>query len=308
MRSLLVLVLVLLLAGCAAITEPFGIEDPFAIPQPFQGVARNNEMLQPAVSGITSVLVETPKGLDPEFATELQRKLIRDLDDRDIGAVTEPMDGTWVLKSRAAVVSTADDKGPKRNVVIWRLFDPAHALKTEFSVEYSGTGVEDVVPRLPDLARQVGDNVLAAVTPAGTSVSAGLSDTVAQADTASTSDDIGIGSINGAPGDGNLALARALQAALPQRGFKVAADASKSPWRVQCVVTVQKMSAKLDKVTIVWSLLNNQSKVAGTLKQENPVPHGSLGKSWGPVAAYAAEGAADGVQQILQQIRDGKPK
>lgn len=307
MRHLSVLFLVLLLAGCAAITEPFGIEDPFAIPQPFQGVARNNDMLQPAVSGITSVLVEEPRGLDQEFAVELQRKLIRDLDDRDIGAVTEPMAGSWMLKSRAAQVGNADDKGPKRNVVIWRLFDPEHALKAEFSVAYSGTGVVDVVPRLSELARQVGDHVLAAVTPAGTSVSAGLTDGAPQADAATPAANIGIGSINGAPGDGNVALARALQAALPERGFKVAADASKSPWRVQCVVTVQKETAKLDRVTIVWSLLNNQSKVAGTLKQENAVPRGSLSKKWGSVAAYAAQGAADGVQQILQQIRDGKP-
>jgi hypothetical protein len=308
MRYLSVLVLVLLLAGCAAITEPFGIEDPFAIPQPFQGVARNNDMLQPVVSGITSVLVEEPKGIDQEFATELQRKLIRDLDDRDIGAVTDPMAGAWTLKGRSAQVAGADDKAPMRNVLIWRLFDPNHDLKTEFSVEYSGKGVVDVVPRVMELARQVGDHVLAAVTPAGTSVSAGLTDREMLVDAPTPSDDIGIGSINGAPGDGNVALARALQIELPLRGFRVAADASKSPWRIQCVVTVQKENAKDDRVTIVWSLLNNQSKVAGTLKQENPVPHGSLAKKWGNVAAYAAQGAADGVQQILQQIRDGKPK
>lgn len=308
MKQLLVLMFVSCLAACAAITEPLGMEDPFAIPQPFQGVARNNEMLQPVSSGITSVLVELPKGLDQEFAEELQHKLIRDLDSRDIGAVTEPSTGAWTLKARSSQFGEGDPKATSRNVIIWRLFDPQHELKTEFPIQYTGTSPVDVVPRLSEFARLVGDQVYATVTPAGTSVAAGMAGSGAEAESASGVDEIGIGAVTGAPGDGNVALARALQTALPERGFKVVPDASKAPWRVQCVVTLQKDTPKQDRVTIVWTLLNNQSKVAGTLKQENPVPHGSLSKQWGNVAAFAAQGAADGVQQILQQIRDGQAK
>lgn len=308
MKHLLAIILVLCVAACAAITEPFGIEDPFAIPQPFQGVARNNEMLQPVSSGITSVLVELPKGLDAEFAEELQHKLVRDLDSRDIGALTDPAPGAWLLKSRTSQLGEGDPKASARNVMIWRLFDPQHELKAEFPIQYTGRTSVDVVPRLSEIARLVGDQVYATVTPSGTSVAAGMAGSGGGADDAAEVEEVAIGTITGATGDGNIALARALQTALPGRGFRVAPDATKAPWHVQCVVTLQKVDAKLDRVTIVWSLLNNQSKVAGTLKQENPVPHGSLSKSWGNVAALAAEGAADGVQQILQQIRDGQAK
>ena len=302
MRIFRILSLAMILSGCAAITEPFGIEDPFAIPQTFKGVERNDEMLHPG-SGITTVVVELPKGLSDEFASLLQGKIIRDLDGRDIGAVNEPMEHAWTLKGRAALVVESESFATKRGVVVWRLFDPDHKQKGQFSTAYTGSSVSDVVPRAADLAKLVGDKIIGIVNPERAAQAGASVDVTAAAEQAQ----VWIGAIKGAPGDGGLALARALRVALPEKGLHVVDDAGKAAWRIECDISLKKVSAAEDHVTLVWRLLDAHSKEAGTLKQENPVPRGRLDKNWGDIAGFAAEGAAEGVQQILQQIRGAKP-
>lgn len=304
MRYVIVLVMGVLLAGCAAITEPFGIEDPFAIPHTFQGLARDNEMLHPGV-GIPTIVVELPRGLDGELASDLQSKIMKDLDERDIGAAGDAMPNSWTLKGRASMVVTSDQISQPRGVVIWRLFDADHRQRSQFSTVYRGDQPGNVEPRVSELARQVGMTVAAVISPDGSGqIAPGSGDTTPVA----ADEFVWIGAVKGAPGDGNIALARALQVALPEKGLRVASDIGLAAWRLECEVTLKTASASEDHVVLVWRLLDPASKEVGTLRQENPVPHGSLNRSWGEVAGYAAEGAADGVQQILQQIRDGKPK
>jgi hypothetical protein len=105
-----------------------------------------------------------------------------------------------------------------------------------------------------------------------------------------------------------VSLSNALKTALTAKGARVTDGPAAVGWRVECVVTISALSATEDRVQLVWKLLDPDKKEAGTLTQENPVPKGRLGKKWGDVASFAAEAAADGIWQILQQIRTGKDK
>jgi hypothetical protein len=60
-------------------------------------------------------------------------------------------------------------------------------------------------------------------------------------------------------------------------------------------------------VTLIWRVFDAKGKEAGNIRQENAVPHGRLSKSWDEVAGFAAEAAAEGIAQLIQQVGPPKP-
>ncbi|MEQ1754581.1 MAG: hypothetical protein ABL973_10660 [Micropepsaceae bacterium] len=275
------------------------MEDPFAIPRTFEGVGRNPQMLNPAL-GLTAVVVEAPRGLDQAFAAEMQTKISRALDEHDIATQSGPGMRSWTLKGRSSTIVTNEKGITKRNILVWRLFDPDRAQKGQFSTMFTGSNASDAAPRLSDIAKQVSDQVYGLISP-------GSSGSPVQVATTGVHE-VSLAPIKGAPGDGNAALARAIEAALSSKQIRVKPGDVPGGWRILCEVQVQKTSAQQDRVLIVWKLIDPASKEAGTLTQDNPVPHGRLNKQWGEIAGFAAEAAAEAIQQILQQIRDEKSK
>lgn len=293
------LLIACLISACASVTEPLGVEDPFAIPRTFEGVGRNQQMLNPSL-GLTAVIVEAPRGLDDAFAAEMQTRIAKALDEHDIATQTGPGMRAWTLKGRSSTIVTNEKGVTRRNIVVWRLFDPDRAQKGQFSTMFIGTNASDAEPRLSEIAKQVGDQVTAMVGSAPAESVASV--------TPAGIEEIWLSPIKGAPGDGNIALARALEVALAGKRVKVKSGDASGVWRILCEVQVSKVSQQQDRVIIIWKLVDPASKEAGTLTQDNPVAHGSLNKRWGEVAGFAAEAAAEAIQQILQQIRDEKSK
>lgn len=293
---LLMLFVLGVLPGCAAITEPFGIEDPFAIPKPFQGVARNNAMINFS-SNLSIVVVELPRGVNQVLGEALRDKVISTLQARDVAALTQTELPAWTLKGRAAMIEASEKKGGLSTVVVWRVFDSARREKGRFSVLFRGQAVATVEPRLADLADEIASEVVKLM-PEGT----GSEPAVAE----HTKLVVSIGAIKGAPGDGNTALARAMMSALPLQGIRVEPDPIKSPWRAECTIVVEQKSPTEDRVSLTWRLLDAKGREAGTLTQENPVPKGRLNKPWREIAGFAAEAAAEGLLQILQQVSPRK--
>lgn len=293
----------LFLLSCAAVTEPMGVEDPFAIPRAFEDVPRNEAMLNPALS-VTTMVVELPKGMNAELGPDLQSKVIRALEDSDIAAQMTSSLPSWRLRARQAGSFRAEPASLPTSVIVWRVYDKNNVKKGQFTSTFTGTNAADVVPRLSEQASFVTKQVLALLAedgdPAATA-SAGKPE-------GTESFAIAIGGISGAPGDGNRALAQSIKTALTAKGVRIADDFKGDGWQIECVVSVSALSATEDRVQLVWKLLDPAKKEAGTLTQENPVPKGRLAKKWGEVASFASEAAADGIWQIIQQIRAGKDK
>lgn len=281
------------LAGCAAITEPFGVEDPFAIPRAFEGVARNDAMLAPTLS-TDSVVVEVAQGLESSFGGDLQSKVIRALETRDIAAQPRSSEPSWTLRARYAGTFRPDKKGPAIGVIVWRLFDRDTVRREQFTTTYTGDTADTLHPTLGDQASYVTEKVVAALSLGG-----------GKAGAAEGSGDVPVvrvGRIGGAPGDGNRSLGLALEGALRAKGAKIERDQVSGAWRVDCAVRVTPIDAQQERVKLVWTLVAADGQSVGTLVQENPVARGRLRQKWGEVAAYAAEAAADGIWQVLQQI------
>lgn len=291
--------LLLSVAGCASITEPLGMEDPFAIPRAFEGMPRNEAILVPSL-GMASVVVEAPRGLETSFGPDLQSRVIRALDARDVATPTMPSPGAWTLRGRFAGTYVSDKRGPRVGVIVWRLVDRDGVMREQFTTTFTGETADTVVPRLADIAGAVSERVLGVLSQPGTTPE-GAGQVVAVEDTLK----VRVGRVSGAPGDGNRALALALEGALRAKGAQIEKTKTAKAWRVDCAVSVSRLSATEDRVRLVWTLVAEDGKEAGTLVQENPVERGRLGRKWGATAAYAAEAAADGMWQVLQQIRAG---
>lgn len=102
----------------------------------------------------------------------------------------------------------------------------------------------------------------------------------------------------GAPGDGNSALASALQAELSKGGVPVSAPGG-TAYRVEGVVKIGTASDGKQPVQIDWNVKDPAGKRLGTVTQKNEVVAGSLDGSWGKTADAAASAAAQGILKLL---------
>jgi hypothetical protein len=112
---------------------------------------------------------------------------------------------------------------------------------------------------------------------------------------------VAVGRIEGAPGDGEAALAAALGAALVRRGIAVAAAATADSLVVEGSVRRSRRDDR-DLIEIRWAVLAPDGSELGAVSQSNLVPAGVLDGAWGPVAEAVAEGAAGGVHALLSEI------
>lgn len=295
------------LAACSSVTEPLGMEDPFAIPQPFKGMERNDTMIAEAIR-VPALVVAVPEGLAEERAAALRDRVVELAQASDIPALSEASVRAWSMSGQAAkILSSAKPAGKAgkaskrkkpdpggQGVIVWRLSDPEGTERAKFSVTFKtvNDALTDIDLRLA--AQETVKALDAALLRPNTQVAEAV--VSAQKPTA------WIGTIRGAPGDGNQALARALSGVLPMKGVAVEAAQAKAQWLVEGTVKVAGGPSGQDVVTLTWRVLDAQGKEAGTISQENAVPRGRLAKPWREIAGFAAEAAAEGIAQLIQQV------
>lgn len=106
--------------------------------------------------------------------------------------------------------------------------------------------------------------------------------------------------VTGAPGDGNTALASALQSELSRQGVALT-DRATGTYKVEGKVTVGAAKDGKQPIQIDWRVRDPQGKSLGTVSQKNEIPQGSLDGSWGKTADAAAAAAAQGIMKLLPQ-------
>ncbi len=109
--------------------------------------------------------------------------------------------------------------------------------------------------------------------------------------------------VEGAPGDGNQSLGRALRMALRTAGIILTEDREKADFVLRGGVEVAPPDGGRQKVRIVWTVNQVGGAEVGTATQENAVPAHSLDGAWGRVAVLAAAAALDGIEQMLEPAR-----
>ncbi len=108
----------------------------------------------------------------------------------------------------------------------------------------------------------------------------------------------------GAPGDGDRSLSAALRQLLISAGERIVPEGT--PGAMVLAGQVEKKPGSGgDVISITWRLEDALGGGVGQVLQENEVPRGALDGAWGEDAGYAAEGALDGVKQLIAAARKG---
>ncbi|MCG8445323.1 MAG: hypothetical protein MI753_06330 [Hyphomicrobiales bacterium] len=115
---------------------------------------------------------------------------------------------------------------------------------------------------------------------------------------ASQSAHVQLSEINGARGNGDTALAEALSTALAARGVRTHGG-DDAPYRIFADVTQSPAHNGLEAIALIWRVEDRAGNVVGTVRQLRHVAAGTLGGEWGSAAVAAAEAAAGGIVELI---------
>ncbi len=268
--------------------------------------------LAPVAAAEPDFAVSPVEGAPPPFDERLARLVVDELGFIDIPATTDfESDHLFVLVGKAT--SKSDWTGTYTKVV-WRIQDEAGNLLTELSIDDTAPFVSPDAPwealdmaALKRLAQKTAEAVEAAQDNLDEAVE---SVPQSQGSSAVASKPqrgrMAIGSITGAPGDGNDALALALAQVLRQYQVSVEAKPGPGIYSTKATVSVTNKDAQTQTVRIEWLLLGPSGQRYGAVEQENDVAAGSLAV-WGDTAVYAAAGAGDGLVALMEQLGTTPP-
>ncbi len=109
--------------------------------------------------------------------------------------------------------------------------------------------------------------------------------------------------VTGAPGDGDISLARQMARSLPDGGNVIQNTPTDADFVLRGVVSVKHLDPKTDHVEIVWTVTRaadtGGETEAGKVAQLNDIPAHTLDTYWGDIAVVVAREAAGGVRQVI---------
>lgn len=108
-----------------------------------------------------------------------------------------------------------------------------------------------------------------------------------------------LGTIDGAPGDGETALSSAIRVALRRAAVPLAEKPGDGVFELRARVSVTRQTAATDRVALHWSLHDPGGKEIGVISQENLVPTGRLDGPWRDLALAMADGASEGLLALI---------
>ena len=105
--------------------------------------------------------------------------------------------------------------------------------------------------------------------------------------------------VTGAPGDGNVTLARLVKVELVKAGQELQDEAKGADFTLTAQVSVVPAGAGKQRVEIQWIINDAKGSEAGRVVQLNEIPAGMLDRYWGDVALVVAKEAAGGVRDVI---------
>lgn len=261
----------MLLGACGSLPRPF---------QPDMKAEDNPLLILPDRGG---VVVRTVAGLDDGAAGELAERLADALRRENVVASTSR--GNAASFTIDGTTARASDGAPMARL----------ALR-----DGTGAVVKEEVVRLASPSQAGGLDLAAAAKAAAAAFAPAILPPIVAAALPSTQA-IKIGQIRGAPGEGGTALVRALDYALRRTGTKLADAADPEALAVDGEMRIAPKGARMRSVAVVWTVRRPDGSELGQVRQENDVPADLIDRAWAELAAAVAEGAADGIADLLER-------
>ncbi len=256
------------------------------LPRPFQPADKSTQAwLGPGDIAWGSILVPPIGGLPADRSRALADEVVKALQVRDVPASTDVGGrGSIVLAGQVAVAA-----GKLR----WVLITPDGATALRFDEpNLDASSIGKAAPDLTAVAERAAVRVAAVLKPPA----------VAVPDRPSRVP-VAIEPVRGAPGEGGMALARAMRHSLASVGVTVADGIEDGILTIQGWVSVSRDDPGTDNaaVTIVWDVLHPDGTRLGTVSQSNRVGADQLTGTWGVLPRLIARAGAPGIAQLLDR-------
>lgn len=269
----------LLLTGCAGDpSSAFQHERPFS-----------NPLLQPGLrGGINVAPIEVLSPMITDGGRDLAAAVAAALRDSEIAALeAPPANGRYALLGRVDRRSNA----AARVIVDWTLVDDKGEAVRQFVTERAGPGDAWIKATAGDVVAALNRYVM---------------DVEGLPPPPEEMPKLTIVGIDGAPGAGGRALASALEYHLKKAGLEISDTVDDHGALILGKVTltpskVPGAAAVADTLTVSWTVLRPNGSEMGNIEQANDVPKGTLDKPWGDLAYIIAEGAAEGIVDLLRR-------
>lgn len=270
MRFISALLLLLLVAACGEMPQPF-----------------RHEGLNPSVAppGPRNVMVRGPD--DGPSGGGLAGAIVRRLADQDIPASTRSATaGSWVLAAET------EERGASLTLR-WRLASPDGEPPLSFAQTLPAAVWEKAGPAT--LGRMA-DEVVAHFSPVLHGV-----DPNAPAAPPTRVPVVRVEPLGGLPGDGDTALPKALGIALRRLGMQLGGAEAELAVRGRVAVLPGRPGEEILEVT--WIVLDaRDGRELGKAAQQGALPKGRLAGPWGALAGDIAAGGAEGIADIVAAI------
>jgi hypothetical protein len=280
---LLALLAPVLLAACQPLPQPFQPADKSSAANPLLDLPGGEGVMVLPVTG-------TAPEAGPEASVALARAIASALNDQGLPASTTGNAASLVLRGEADLQERTDSRDRVR--VAWTLFDAAgREIQRHESLWWvNRPHWERATPEtLAGMAAEAAPALVRAI----------QGEPIRQVPIV---DGLYIWSVDGAPGDGNVALKRMVAASLKERGLRLTEAMDEDALVLLGSVAIDPVPGKRqEQVTVRWSVIRLDGREIGTVEQSNPVPAGALNGNWGQIAYLVAEAAADGIVQLVQE-------
>lgn len=277
-------VIALIVAGCGKLPRPFERDEGVSYP-----LADNIFLDGVAVPPVTGTTRPMGKLLSTAVAKTLEKKY-------EIPAAVQGLDRSRFLLAGEVLTNNRQTGAPTDVSVRWTL--------TERDKEIVGNFIQDIDVTVieweygsPQVIEMIGND-------AGERVAKMvLGDRFGEAgqDRLLGRRGVYLADVQGAPGDGNASLRRAMFVALAGAGVAMTPDPKKAVFLVQGIVELGAPDNGAQAIRIAWDVNDVNDASLGRASQANVVPAGSLDGRWGQTAAFIAAAALDGVLNIIDQ-------
>ena len=267
-----------------------------SVPQPFRAPEfskRHNEfLLAPNSVGVVVRRIEGPVGWVGEAFAAAMATALRD---RGIVAGSKWSNQQSLQLTANGYQKTHGDRAPEL-VVTWSLIDRSGEIKEMRETRTVPPAAFWETPT-PTMFQGVADQNAEMV--------ASWIDPVRDQRQPETLPTVAIAAIVDAPGDGPVSLGRAIGLALRAEQIKVVDD-GEGDLVVHPQLTVTPARANNETVRITWTLSLPDGTEVGQVAQENMIVAGTLKGRWGAIAVAIADGAADGIAELVRVYRHAR--
>jgi hypothetical protein len=279
-NSSIAIVAFLLLSGCGP------------LPRPFQHIEPDPNLRLEYVSGVTVLPIQ---GMSGDMATVLAQSLGR------AGIPAVAITGSVNSLRLFGELTELETEGSQvRYALQWELQD-ADGISITLKNQIGNSSIADWNGASPDLLRSLADQAASLLTP----TLLGEDVVVATPPTAPLPPRLAIVGIEGAPGDGNKSLAKGLEQALRQMGFKLSPIAE-AELLIAAKITMSEGKKGDEHIKIDWYVSRPDEYEIGKITQENDIPKGSLNGKWGAIAGDIAEATSYGLVDVMRKYVKGR--